>query len=320
MIKLKGGDDKNSILAQTAKRMNMPTLNSKSAAAQNASSAPSQVATQPTPLAQRLGMPSAQPNRSNNGATDWSNKSNRINLGAPLSIRGKSRQTRYDDDEDAAAAEEETAEEKEQIANEKLAAADDDADDDDDDDELFGGDDDRVLQSLRSARLTELKAATGKANEWKALGHGQYAVVSQDDFLSSVTASKYVVCHFFHSNFERCKIVDKHLSALATRHLPTKFICVDAEKAPFFVQKLVIKTLPTVVLFKDGIAIDRVVGFDDLGARDDFDTATMEKRLAKAGVVLAKGDDDALDKKKVIGSIRASAMKAVSNDSDDDDL
>ena len=30
-----------------------------------------------------------------------------------------------------------------------------------------------------------------------------------------VTQSKYVVCQFYHNGFERCKIVDKHLSLLA---------------------------------------------------------------------------------------------------------
>jgi hypothetical protein len=40
---------------------------------------------------------------------------------------------------------------------------------------------------------------------------------------------------------------------------------INADKAPFFVQKLNIKTLPTVVLFVDGIAVRHIVGFADLG-------------------------------------------------------
>jgi len=28
--------------------------------------------------------------------------------------------------------------------------------------------------------------------------------------------------------------------------------------------------LPTIIIFVDGVALDRVVGFDELGARDDF--------------------------------------------------
>lgn len=35
-------------------------------------------------------------------------------------------------------------------------------------------------------------------------------------FFAEVTKSKYVVCHFYHPSFERCKIIDKHMEPLAT--------------------------------------------------------------------------------------------------------
>lgn len=45
---------------------------------------------------------------------------------------------------------------------------------------------------------------------------------------------------------------------------------MNAEKAPFFVEKLVVRVLPTVVCFKDGIAFPgRVIGFDGLTADDE---------------------------------------------------
>ncbi|KAG1330784.1 putative Thioredoxin domain-containing protein PLP3A [Cocos nucifera] len=61
-------------------------------------------------------------------------------------------------------------------------------------------------------------------------------------------------------------MMDKHLKALAPLHVDTKFIKLDAENAPFFVTKLAVKTLPCVVLFKNGIAFDRLIGFQDLGS------------------------------------------------------
>ena len=36
---------------------------------------------------------------------------------------------------------------------------------------------------------------------------------------------------------------------------------INAEKAPFFVEKLGIRVIPTMVMFKDGIAVDRILGF-----------------------------------------------------------
>ena len=77
---------------------------------------------------------------------------------------------------------------------------------------------------------------------------------------------------------------------MSSKHPDTLFIGVDAEKAPFFVAKLAIRCLPTLVVFNDGIAVDRVVGFADLGGKDDFQTVELAKRLAKAGGIVAKGE------------------------------
>ena len=53
---------------------------------------------------------------------------------------------------------------------------------------------------------------------------------------------------------------------------------LNADKAPFFIQKLAIKVLPTVVCFKDGVAVDRIVGFEELGGTDEFDTIVLARR------------------------------------------
>ena len=48
------------------------------------------------------------------------------------------------------------------------------------------------------------------------------------DFLEAVTKTDNVVCHFFHRDFERCKLLDKHLSILARKYFDTRFIRVSA--------------------------------------------------------------------------------------------
>lgn len=65
------------------------------------------------------------------------------------------------------------------------------------------------------------------------------------------------------------------------------------QDAPFFTVKLQVKLLPCLVLFCNGIAIDRVAGFDELGSKDDFPTVRLENRLLKAGVIVlpAKVED-----------------------------
>jgi hypothetical protein len=46
--------------------------------------------------------------------------------------------------------------------------------------------------------------------------------------------------------------------------------------------------LPTIICFVDGVAVDRVVGFSDLGNKDDFPTVALTRRLIRAGVLQAK--------------------------------
>lgn len=111
-------------------------------------------------------------------------------------------------------------------------------------------DDDNALEIIRARRLAAMKAEQLKKQEFKQLGHLEYLEIKEDEFLPAVTGSKYAVVAFFHKDFERCKIIDKHLALIAPKHIATKFVRLNAEKAPFFVSKLQIKMLPTVVLFK----------------------------------------------------------------------
>ena len=47
------------------------------------------------------------------------------------------------------------------------------------------------------------------------------------------------------------------------------------------------------ICFIDGVAIDRLVGFEDLEQVDDFKTMTLVRRLIRAGVMQAKNKAEA---------------------------
>ncbi|KAL0344280.1 UNVERIFIED_CONTAM: Thioredoxin domain-containing protein PLP3B [Sesamum angustifolium] len=176
--------------------------------------------------------------------------------------------------------------------------------------------DDPELEKLHADRIAALKKEAEKRQELKMQGHGEYREITEADFLGEVTGSEKVVCHFYHQEFYRCKIMDKHLKSLAPRHFKTKFIKLDAENAPFFITKLGIKTLPCVILFRKGVATDRLVGFQDLGGKDDFATRTLESFLVKKGIIeenkREEEDDDYLE-----GS-RRTVRSSVNPDSDSD--
>ncbi|KAG5050896.1 hypothetical protein JHK85_003414 [Glycine max] len=179
--------------------------------------------------------------------------------------------------------------------------------------------DDPELEKLHADRIAALKKEAEKREEWKKKGHGEFREVTEGDFLGEVTGSEKVICHFYHREFYRCKIMDKHLKSLAPMHIDTKFIKLDAENAPFFVTKLAIKTLPCVLLFRQGVAVDRLVGFQDVGGKDDFTTRTLEALLIKKGIIEEKKaeddeDDEYIDSTRRV--VRSSTIAGSDSDSE----
>ncbi|KAK1275010.1 hypothetical protein QJS04_geneDACA016104 [Acorus gramineus] len=141
--------------------------------------------------------------------------------------------------------------------------------------------DDPELEKLHADRIASLKREAEKRQALKRQGHGEYREISEGDFLGEVTGSE--------------------------------------RNAPFFVTKLAVKTLPCVILFRNGIAFDRVVGFQDLGSKDDFTTKAFENLLIKKGIINDRKDtedsdaeDDGVDNKS--RNVRSST----GNDSDSD--
>lgn len=114
-----------------------------------------------------------------------------------------------------------------------------DADADVEDEEEQGDpDEDADLRRIREQRLRQMKNAHKEKLENLGKGHGQYREVTQDEFIAEMTSSNRVICHFYHRDFPRCKIMDHHLHKLAQTHVEAKFVKINAEKTPFFVEKV----------------------------------------------------------------------------------
>ncbi|KAM0970361.1 hypothetical protein FF1_018448 [Malus domestica] len=202
---------------------------------------------------------------------------------------------------------------KELLSNEKVAATS-SSNQEVDLDELM---DDPELEKLHADRINALKKEAEKREALKRKGHGEYRDITEGDFLGEVTGTEKVICHFYHREFYRCKIMDKHLKTLASKHVDSKFIKLDAENAPFFVTKLGIKTLPCVILFRKGVAVDRLVGFQEVGAKDDFSTRALEVALIKKGIISEKKEDGDEDDGYLEGG-RRTVRSSVNLDSDSD--
>ncbi|KAF0700464.1 Aste57867_8993 [Aphanomyces stellatus] len=174
-------------------------------------------------------------------------------------------------------------------------------DDDDDDDEFLDDlDQDPDFMRLRELRLKQLQEQYKMKQENLAKGHGEYREIVQDEFLKEVTASPRVLVHFYHRDFERCKIIDMvHPLAASNERLHRHVLKMDAEKAPFFVAKLVVRVLPSIIFFQDGVANDeRIIGFEGLadgmrlGTENEFPTVKLARRLAKIGALDSTEPDE----------------------------
>lgn len=152
-------------------------------------------------------------------------------------------------------------------------------------------DDDEFMEQMKQKRLNDLQKKYALEKQFHAQGHGEYREICEEEFLKEVCQSQWVVVHFHHREFFRCKIVDKHLKILAQKHLACKWLTLDAEKAPFFISKLGIRMLPTVIVFKDGVVAEQFSGFDEMGAKDDFRTEVMELWFSKVGCIKIKKAD-----------------------------
>ncbi|XP_041675323.1 thioredoxin domain-containing protein 9-like [Drosophila eugracilis] len=120
-----------------------------------------------------------------------------------------------------------------------------------------------------------------KQQDWLKNGHGKFTpLVDEKEFFEVTKKSVDIVCLFYNVGDKRCKIVDRHLKILAPQHPEAKFCKVETKKAPFLTQRLLIKELPTLLLVKDGMVKDFIIGFAELGNTENFSTKEMESRIA----------------------------------------
>lgn len=170
--------------------------------------------------------------------------------------------------------------------------------DDEDEDALIAeleADDDTALNAMREKRLEQLHAEVSRAKLMKETAHGTYMEIkNEEDVMSITTSTKLCIVHFMKPDFNRCRIMDDRLRVLAEKHFDTRFVSINVDNAPFLVVKLNIKVLPCVIAFKDGVGVDRIIGFEGVGYRPDSITVSeLETRLLQSGVLVrAKMTED----------------------------
>lgn len=188
--------------------------------------------------------------------------------------------------------------------------------DHDSDDAIFAALEHEDDTSYRSQRIQQLNAelasqrtnrdsssTTNKGAGASLVRNSTYPTLDNDQaVLDFTTETTRCIVHFAHDDFARCSVMDARLEELAGRHYEVRFARVDVRSTPFLVEKLGIRVLPCVIGFKDGVGVERVVGFEGLGSgggdgEEAFSVKTLEKRLLWKGVLVqakfsSEEDDD----------------------------
>lgn len=152
--------------------------------------------------------------------------------------------------------------------------------------EIMGGDEaDKELAKIQQKRRDDLRKKWKKKQEEMAQGAGRYEEMNERDMLKLAAKGTNIVVHFYASGIDLGKIVDHHFKIMAPKHTEARFVTLDARKSPFLVNKWKVRTMPTICCIVKGYLADKVIGFDDMGGKEDFPTLALVRRLARSGVI-----------------------------------
>lgn len=173
----------------------------------------------------------------------------------------------------------------------------------DSDDSMDSADDtviDNTLDVYLKKRKEEMREEFAKKQLVLEKSHGTLLDVDEAVFLDNIRQSEYVVCHFYHPEFATCSLLSALLEQLAREHAETKFIKINALDAGFFVNKLKIKTLPTLCVFKGGVLVKKFLGFEEFGM-DAPDMRLLKQALGKAHAIHVSDEEVRARNKTIFG-------------------
>ena len=162
--------------------------------------------------------------------------------------------------------------------------------------------------SYRAQRLQELKSEAQESQSMSAKpGQATFNTLNGDDeCLQFTTEHERALVHFFHPDFARCSIMDRHCEDIAAKHAEkgdsdVAFSRIDVRNAPFVVEKLGIRVLPALLGFVKGMVKGRITGFEGVtwaGKEDGPAVTSIIEARAVEWTVLKKKLLDEVDEEE----------------------
>jgi len=146
--------------------------------------------------------------------------------------------------------------------------------------------DDDEIEEIRKKRVAEMRKIQDKRQQLLSYGHGNLTELSGDkDFIEAGKKSPKLVCHFYKQQTEKCQAVDKALEKLATANFFTRFVKVNADRSPFLVERLRLKSIPVIAIVVNEKIRDYIRLADKLEQSVGDLERTIEQKLFEVGAI-----------------------------------
>ncbi|CAH6723987.1 thioredoxin-2 [[Candida] jaroonii] len=93
------------------------------------------------------------------------------------------------------------------------------------------------------------------------------AIATEQEFEEALTHSGLVVVDFFATWCGPCKVIAPMLDKFSKEYESAKFIKVDVDQFGAIAQKYEISSMPTILYFKGGEVVDKVIGANPAGIK-----------------------------------------------------
>ena len=120
--------------------------------------------------------------------------------------------------------------------------------------------DDDEIERIRARKLAELMAQVQKKESPQAPS-GEPVILNDQNFADFVTRTKLVLVDFWATWCAPCKVVAPHVEDIGRRYAGKVAVAkMDIDKNPMTPAQFGVQSIPTLLLFKDGMLVDGVIG------------------------------------------------------------
>ncbi|CAI5759388.1 unnamed protein product [Candida verbasci] len=156
-----------------------------------------------------------------------------------------------------------------------------------DEDDIFKqleDENDTELSKFRESRMQQLSKEFKRINQHES--NQITELYNEKELMQLIIDKSLVLIHFYQINFDQCKSLNSVLELMKQNHPTTEIYIIQVENCPFLINKLNLKVLPALFIYKNGLELDKLIGFTKLG--NELTYNNLETYLLNYGILNRK--------------------------------